>query len=332
MTKKNLIGLSVGSVVVLVGGAVIYFAIPAKPQGPTFDNIHLSRGTIRNTILSSGSVGPENRLDIKPPIAGRIERILVEEGQRVKQGQIIAWMSSTERAALMDAAKAKGPEEVKYWEEAEKSTPLIAPINGVIILKNSEQGQTVTSGDAVLTMSDRLIIKALVDETDIAQVKNGQKVEIVLDAYDQVIMPGKVVHIAYDAKTVNNVTTYAVDTLPDKTPKYMKSGMTANVTFIIDTKDDAAYLPTAAIKRERGRSYVLTPNPKGKGEPVQIDIEVGVSDGKKTEILSGLQETETVLLPKVKAIARRSENKPGSPFSPMGGPGGPGGGGGGRPR
>jgi macrolide-specific efflux system membrane fusion protein len=52
---------------------------------------------------------PQNRLEIKPPIAGRAEEVLVNEGELVKAGQIIAWMSSTDRAALLDAARAQGP-------------------------------------------------------------------------------------------------------------------------------------------------------------------------------------------------------------------------------
>lgn len=293
----------------------------SKNNEISYETISVSRGTLRNTILSSGTVAPQNRLDIKPPIPGRIEQILVSEGQRVKRGQVIAYMSSTERAALLDAAKAKGEAEVKYWEDAERPTPLIAPISGVIILKNSEQGQVVTSQDAVLTMSDRLIVKAVVDETDIAQVKNNQSVEIVLDAYSNKIMPGRVVHIAYDAKTVSNVTTYEVLVLPNETPTYMKSGMTANVNFIIEVKENALYLPTQAVKKSHGKSVVLMPNPNGKGLPIEHEFEAGITDGSRTEILEGLSENETIMVPNLREL-KRSGNKPASPFSPMGsGPG-----------
>jgi macrolide-specific efflux system membrane fusion protein len=307
-------------IVLAIGGTTAYLlnSHSWKKHEAAYEPVNATKGTIRNTILSAGTVAPENRLDIKPPIPGRIDRILVAEGQRVKPGQIIAWMSSTERAALLDAAKAKSEAEMKYWEDAEKPTPLIAPIKGVIILKNSEQGQTVTASDSVLTMSDRLIVKALVDETDIAKVKVGQKVEIVLDAYDDTVMPGKVVHIAYDAKTVSNVTTYEVQVLPDRTPPYMKSGMTSNVTFVLEVKENALYLPTAALHRDHGKFIVNVPNPAGKGEPVEKEVETGISDGKRTEILSGITETDTILMPKVTGLARKG-NRPNSPFSPMGG-------------
>ncbi len=60
----------------------------------------------------------------------------------------------------------------------------------------------------------------------------GQPASVVLDAYPDQPFPGKVNEIAYDAKTVNNVTTYSVNVLPDKTPTFMRSGMTANVSFV----------------------------------------------------------------------------------------------------
>jgi len=54
--------------------------------------------------------------EIKPQINGRMERVLVQEGQNVRTGQIMGWMSSTERAALIDAARSQGAGSVKYWE------------------------------------------------------------------------------------------------------------------------------------------------------------------------------------------------------------------------
>src|SRR3954462_14818386 len=96
----------------------------------------VQRGSIEDTVEATGVVQPLNRVEIKPPIAGRIEKLLVEEGTRVKAGQILGWMSSTDRAAILDAARAKGEDELKHWEDAYKPTPVIAPLSGTIILKN----------------------------------------------------------------------------------------------------------------------------------------------------------------------------------------------------
>ena len=72
--------------------------------------IQPSLGSVLLTVTTTGIVEPQNRLEIKPSISGRVEEILVAEGDQVKTGQVLAWMSSTERAALVDAARSQGEE------------------------------------------------------------------------------------------------------------------------------------------------------------------------------------------------------------------------------
>src|SRR5262249_40126931 len=149
-------------------------------------------------------IQPQNRLEIKPPIGGRIEKILVEEGHIVKTGDILAIMSSTDRAALLDAARMQGAEALKSWDDVYKATPLLAPIDGEVIVKSVNPGQTVTPTDDVVVLSDRLIVQAQVDETDIGKVKLGQAAAISLDAYPKIHVRGTVDHIYYESKVVSN--------------------------------------------------------------------------------------------------------------------------------
>ena len=93
---------------VLVIALVVAFYSRQHPQGASYEPTKVTRGGLQVSILATGAVSPENRLEIKPPIAGRVEQVLVEEGQMVKKGDILAWMSSTERAAVLDAARAQG--------------------------------------------------------------------------------------------------------------------------------------------------------------------------------------------------------------------------------
>lgn len=274
----------------------------------------VNKGEILIKILSTGVVQPENKVEIKPPIAGRVEKVLVDEGNRVKKGQILAWMSSTERAAMLDAASAKGAQEVKDWEEMYRPTPILAPINGMIIQRNVESGQTFTTADAVLVMSDRLTVKAQVDETDIAKIKLNQKAKITLDAYPNETLEAAVDQIAYDAKTVNNVTTYIVDVLPMKAPDFMRSGMTANVVFDVDARKDILVVPSEAIKSAAGKSVVLVSGADKK--PIEREVETGITDGKKTEIVAGLNEGDKILVQEYKV--KEQSTKGSNPFSPMG--------------
>ena len=288
-----------------------------KNTMPEFKEIEVERGNIQVTILATGVVEPQNRLEIKPSISGRIEEILVQEGQLVKKGEIMAWMSSTERAALLDAARAKGAEELAHWEDLYKPTPIFAPLNGVVISKDIEPGQTVTNQDVVVVLSDRLIISAQVDETDIGQIQLGQETEIIIDAYPQYILQGCVAHIAYEAETINNVTIYQIEVAPDSVPSFMKSGMTANVIFFVASKKDVFILPSEAIRQYNGQTSVLIPNLENKKHPFSKEIEIGLTDGKKTEIISGLEEGEVVLVVQMQSL--RSSNMPArNPFVPFG--------------
>ena len=313
-------------IVLLMVAVLVFFGTKwfgRKPESPAYRPVQVTRGDLQVSVLATGVVQPQNRLEIKPPVGGRIEEVLVEEGQSVRKGEVLAWLSSTERAALLDAARAKGPQELAHWEEIYKPTPLITPLDGILIAKNVEPGQTVTAQDPVLVMSDRLIVKASVDETDIGRIHLDEKAKITLDAYPEETMLAHVDHIAYEAKTVNNVTTYEVDVLPEESPDFMRSGMTANVTFFVEGKKDVLILPAEGINQGDSRATVLVPDPSRKKGAVPKEVTVGITDGKRVEIISGLKESDTVLVPVLRVP--RSGERSTNPFSPWGNRSAPGG-------
>lgn len=301
------------AVALVVGG--IYWWSKAREPAPSYREATVTRGEIETTIVSTAVVQPRNRLEIKPPIAGRVEEVLVQEGQMVAKGHILAWMSSTERAALLDAARTKGPEELKRWEELYRPTAIIAPIPGMIIARNTEPGQTFTANEAVFVMSDQLIVKAQVDETDIAQVKLRQPARVTLDAYPEHVFSGRVEAIAYDAKTVSNVTIYEIDVLPQKPPAFLRAGMTANVSFQIASRHDALLLPSAAIKLRDGRHYVLRVGEGG--QPSEREVKLGLSDGRNSEIAEGLAEGDKVLIAQLRQVGKSNVSGGSNPLSPM---------------
>ncbi len=310
----------VGLLVFAAGGLWFYRYRATRSPAASYKTETATRTTISTSILATGSVKPVTRVDIKSPTAGRVEQVLVSEGDHVKKNQVLALTSSTERAALLDAAREHGPAEYKRWQELEKPIPILAPIDGEVILRSIEPGQTFATNDVILAMSDRLMVEALVDETDIAQVKKGQTASIVLDAYPNDPFNGKVYKIAYDATTTNNVTTYHVDVLPEKIPEFMRSGMTANVTFEITRKDGVIAVPTEAIRTKSGVNTVLVPAAsKDKHEaPASIEVQTGMTDGKKTEIVSGLTEGATVLIIQANTLAAPTGINPFMPARPYG--------------
>lgn len=303
------------AILIAAGSGTYFYQSRKNPPQAQYRSVSAEPGPIRITVLSTGVVQPENRVDIKPPIAGRAERVLVQEGDKVRKGQPLVWMSSSERATLLDAARARGPEELAKWEDLYRPTPILAPISGTIILRSIEAGQTFATTDAILAMSDRLTIEAQVDETDIASIRNQQPATITLDVYPNQPIPGKVEHIAYEAKTVNNVTTYSVTVVPDQVPEHMRSGMTANVTFEVAAKQDALLIPSEALKSKGDAFYVLVPAPTTDAPPVERLVKTGLSDGKQTEIVEGLQAGETALV--ANPTAQDGSSKSGNPFMPQ---------------
>lgn len=313
MIKKRKWPVYIGMLVIITLAIIFMKATRDRPADMMQETSPIM-GSIQTVITSTGTVQPQNRLEIKPPINGRIDDILVKEGQAVKAGQTLAWMSSTERAALLDAARARGPEEMKYWKEVYKPTPLIAPIDGDVIVSKDEPGQTVTSADVVIVLSDRLIVQAQVDETDIGKIKVGQEASVSLDAYPKIKISGTVDHIYYESLIVNNVTIYQVDIRPEKVPDVFRSGMSATVNIIEETKDGILTLPVAAVHRGKEGAYVFV---KGRGKkPDERKVQTGISDEKNIEIVSGLTTNDKVLMavPKYKAKAAKAGTNPLSPF------------------
>jgi macrolide-specific efflux system membrane fusion protein len=272
-------------------------------------------GTIRTFISTTGTVQPQNRLEIKPPINGRIEKIFVQEGERVTIGQTLGLMSSTERAALLDAARAQAKETLAYWQDVYKPTPLIAPITGEVIVRGVEPGQTVTSSDAIIVLSDRLIVQAQVDETDIGKVRLGQAAIISLDAYPETKVTATVDHIAYESTIVNNVTIYEVDILPEKVPSIFRSGMSANIDIIEQSKENILLIPLEAMKQDEQGGFVLV-STSSDNKPVKRRVQLGIADDKNVEVVAGLKTEDKIILETQNYLPVKEKEQGSNPFMP----------------
>lgn len=317
MPKKNKTGLIL-LLILIAGGSFVYFKTKTASSKEVAREVSPARGSIETFISTAGNIQPQNRLEIKPPINGRVDKILVKEGQKVRSGEIIAWMSSTDRAALLDAAYSQGADAVQKWEEVYKPTPLIAPIDGEVIVSTTQPGQTVTSSDVVIVLSDHLIVQAQVDETDIGKVALDQTARITLDAYPAIKVEGRVDHIYYESKLVNNVTIYQVDVVPAEVSTVFRSGMSANVDIIQQKKNDVLTLPREAVNQGQkvGGPFVLLSHGKGE-KPERRKVEVGISDDKNIEIISGVNEDDTVVIASPQYFTSKdNKRRQSSPFMP----------------
>ena len=204
-------------------------------------------------------------------------------------------MSSTERAALLDAVRSNNNDELAKWKETYKPTPIISPMSGFIIARSKEPGQSVTVSDIILVLADKLIIEANVDETDLRHIKLNQKVLVMLDAYPDKQLRGIVEHIAFDSEVISNVTIYKVKIKPLRIPMSFRSGMTATVDVIAEKRDDALLLPVEAVLDRKKGKFVFVFDEES--ERKRIPVETGITDGKNIEIISGITEDDIVLIP-----------------------------------
>ena len=279
------------------GAAGFFYFSNNRSAKPHFEEVRASRGTISSSVSTTGAVEPQTRVKIQSSVGGRIEEILVEEGRLVKKGEVLAMLSSTERAALLDAAKLQGKSEQSYWQKVYKETAVIAPMAGQVIVRSVDPGQTVTTNDSLFVLSDRLLVKAYVDETDIGRVKVGQHAIIGLDAYPEIKVNGVVGHIYYESHLQNNVNIYNVDVVPDRIPDVFRSGMSANIEIIVQQKSNALLLPVAAVQSRNGKMVVLQRR-RDKPEEVRYkSVQTGLQDDAHIEILEGLTDSSVVLLP-----------------------------------
>jgi HlyD family secretion protein len=240
-------------------------------------------------------------------------------------------------------------------------TTVRAPSDGVVLKKYVEEGTIITSGlslsstgTSILQMGDtsKMYVNVAVDETDIANVDEGQKVDVTIEAYPGIPFEGKVTRVNPQAQVEQNVTTVTVRVEIDNsspTFRLLKPAMNATCEFIISQKDDALAVPNEAIKQDdQGGSYVEVavggkpaPPDKETGTPADADmlvdvkpkkqtVEVGVEGNESTEVKTGLKEGDTIVAQTIEP-APPTTGGGGSPFAGGGGrPGGGFGGGGGR--
>lgn len=217
-----------------------------------------------------------------------VAQLTLEQAQ-VKQAQ-----------ASLDSAKT----ELSYTE-------IKAPVDGIVISKAVEVGQTVAASfetPEIFSVAEDLTkmqIEASVVEADIAKVKEGQKVRFTVDSYADDYFYGVVTQVRNEATTTSNVVTYTVVIGIDNTEMKLKPGMTANVEIITAEEKDVMLVPNQALrfyiddsdnaKRYKDRGVWIMKN----GKPERVTVKIGVSDDDNTQILeSNLKIGDAVIIGK----------------------------------
>jgi HlyD family secretion protein len=195
---------------------------------------------------------------------------------------------------------------LKQLEEQLSYTTIVAPMDGVILSRDVEIGDAVSSilvlgSTATLVMTEgdttQVYVQGKVDEADIAHVYMNQPARIKVESFRDRTFNGKVTKIAPLGVEKDNVTTFEVRVSIDNPGGELKANMTANAEILLDEHKGVLNVPENAVMYDNQKNATVEiPDKNQKEGKRKISVTVGLSDGSKTEILSGLKEGDQVIL------------------------------------
>jgi HlyD family secretion protein len=210
------------------------------------------------------------------------------------------------KIAQAQAQVAEDEANLKQLEEQLSYTDIVSPIDGIVLSRDVEMGDAVSSilvlgssATLVMTLGDtsEVYVKGKVDESDIGKVYLGQAARIKVESFKDKTFYGKVTKISPMGVEKDNVTTFEVRVSIQNPGGELKAEMTANAEIILDEHKNVLQIPEGAIIYDKDKkAYVDIPDPKGKDGMDKIAINIGISNGAKTEVLSGLKEGQEVVL------------------------------------
>jgi HlyD family secretion protein len=354
----------------------------------------VEKGDLAKSVVATGKVEPITKVEVKSKASGIVKKLLVDAGDRVKKGQLLAQLDKEEisaqvaqshaglqaaqaslKSAEADFERAKvdaeGPDvpllkrayeratgmakdgvvSTSALEDAQKNyemalnkqngakaqvtvlkakiaqaaaqvaqdkanleqleeqlsyTDIISPIDGVVLSRNVEMGDAVSSilvlgssATLVMTLGDtsEVYVKGKVDESDIGKVYLGQPARIKVESFKDKTFSGKVTKISPMGVEKDNVTTFEVRVSINNPGGELKAEMTANAEIILEEHKNVLQIPEGSIVYDnQKKASVEVPDPKGKEGKRKVAVNIGISNGAKTELLSGLKEGDQVVL------------------------------------
>jgi HlyD family secretion protein len=234
--------------------------------------------------------------------AQRNYELAVNKQQLGKANVISATAKLRQAQAQVSQAKAL----LAQKEEELRNSTIVSPLDGVVLSRDVEVGDAVSSilvlgssATLVMTLGDtrEVYVKGKVDESDIGRVYLGQPARIKVESYKDRTFSGKVTKISPMGVEKDNVTTFEVRVSIDNAKGELKSQMTANAEIIQEEHKNVLIVPEGSLIYDKDRkASIEVPDPSGKDGKKKLAVTVGISNGSKTELLSGLKEGQQVVL------------------------------------
>ena len=392
--RKRLIYGGIGLLLVLlIAGGLI----AATRGGTKIDPSKLQKvekGDLAKSVVATGKVTPITKVEVKSKASGIVKKLLVDAGDKVKKGQLLAQLDKEEIEAQVEQSRAaveaaeanvksteadyerskvdaEGPDvpllkrayeratgmakagvvstsaledaqknyelslnkqnvskaqmtvlkaktaqaqgqlgqdraNLKQLEEQLSYTDIESPIDGVVLSRDVEMGDAVSSilvlgssATLVMTLGDtsQVYVKGKVDESDIGKVYLGQPARIKVESFKDKTFNGVVTKISPMGVEKDNVTTFEVRVSINNPGGELKAEMTANAEIILEEHKNVLQIPEGAIVYDKDKkASVEVPDSSAKDGKKKIAVNIGISNGAKTELLSGLKEGDQVVL------------------------------------
>lgn len=366
-TKKRILGIAV---VLIILAAIYYFNLQSQPK-TTYLTETAKYSDIQQTVVATGTVRSSNRVEVGARVSGKVEKILVKLGQKVKKGELIAELDSITQENTLNSAQAqlaaykaqlvaaqtayrvansnfqriaklykRKASSLDDYENAQNNldsakanveqiqaqikqseievntaatnlnyTKITSPIDGTVISIPVSVGQTVNANQTTPTIIqvadlDTMLIKPEISEGDITKIKPGMKVQFTTLAEPDEIYQAEIASVdpalttltdneySESVSDTNAIYYYANVLVPNPEHK-LQIGMTTQNTIITAQKQHVLVVPTLAIQKRNGQNCVQILDDDKVVEKV---VQIGLHDDINTEILSGLNEGDNVIL------------------------------------
>jgi len=223
--------------------------------------------------------------------------------QNVSKAQVTVLKA---KIAQAQAEMVRDEANLKQLEEQLSYTDIVSPLDGIVLSRDVEMGDAVSSilvlgssATLVMTLGDtsEVYVKGKVDESDIGKVYLGQPARIKVESFKDKTFNGKVTKISPMGVEKDNVTTFEVRVSINNPGGELKAEMTANAEIILEEHKNVLQIPEGAIIYDKDKkASVEVPDSKAKDGKKKLAVNIGISNGAKTELLSGLKEGDQVVL------------------------------------
>lgn len=321
---------------VVVAAGVGYWAYgKLNPEIEVLTFVKPERGTLVKTLEASGSIKAKKNASIRFAAGGKIVYLGAQEGDWIQKGKTIATIDgrtlrknlekslnlyskeridwedvlddSKDRALPESEIDAKQKDQydltntvidVELNDIAITNTVLTAPFDGVLVSSpTTVTGINLAATDAFeLIDPSSLYFEAQVDELDVSQVQPNQSASITLDSYPDESFPSTVSFISYKSAQTSTSTVYLVQ-LPISQPDLnrFRLGMNGDATITLQTRENALSVPLDATSIKDGKTHVKVKT--GENQAEEREITTGLETDEKIEVLSGLNESDEIVLP-----------------------------------